>query len=121
MVAVPMDAGWREDRGEAIQKLEGRETQGGTTSGIGLGQDVENLVRAVADQVEPFESKRWSGTIPNQPFQPLPVSGLDADDATVSVLVSPPVAESSGRAWANGTSAGEEPAMGQAVGGQPGS
>jgi len=79
MVAVPMDAGWREDRGEAIQKLEGRETQGGTTSGIGLGQDVENLVRAVADQVEPFESKRWSGTIPNQPFQPLPVGGLDAD------------------------------------------
>jgi hypothetical protein len=25
MVAVPMDAGWREDRGEAIQELESRE------------------------------------------------------------------------------------------------
>jgi hypothetical protein len=74
-----MDAGWREDRGEAIQELESREAQRGPTGGIGFRQEVENLVRTVADQVEPFESKRWSGTIPNQPFQPLPVGGLDTD------------------------------------------
>jgi hypothetical protein len=74
-----MDSGRGKDGGETIQELESREAQRGPTGGIGFRQDVENLVRAIADQVEPFESKRWSGTIPNQPFQPLPVGGLDAD------------------------------------------
>lgn len=44
MVAEPMDAGWREDRGEAIQELESREAQGGPTGGIGFRQEVENPV-----------------------------------------------------------------------------
>jgi hypothetical protein len=79
VVAVAVEPGWRKDLGEGIEELESRETQRGAAGGIGFRQDVENLVRAAADQAEPFESKRWSGTIPNQPFQPLPVGGLDAD------------------------------------------
>jgi hypothetical protein len=47
-----MDAGLRKDRGEAVQELQGRETQGGAAGEIGLGEQVENLVRAAADQVE---------------------------------------------------------------------
>ena len=79
MVAVAMDAGWGEDLGQAIQELEGRETQGGSAGGSGLGQEVEDLVGTAADEVEPVESEGRPGTIPNEPFQSLAVGGLDAD------------------------------------------
>ncbi len=67
--------------GEAVEELDCRETQGCAAGGVRSRQDVENLVRAVADQVEPFEGKGRPGTIPDQPFEPLPVGGLDADAA----------------------------------------
>jgi hypothetical protein len=76
---MPVDAGRRKDRGQAVQELQGGETKRAATGGIGLGKQVENLVRAAADQMEPFESEGRPGTIPNQPFQPLPVGSLDAD------------------------------------------
>jgi hypothetical protein len=79
MVSVAVDSGWGEDRGQAVQELETGEAEGGAAGWVGLGQEVENLVRAAADQVEPPEGEGGSGTIANQPFQPLPVSGLDAD------------------------------------------
>jgi hypothetical protein len=49
VVAVAVDAGWREDLGQAIQELESREAQGGPTGGIGLWEEVEDLVGTVAD------------------------------------------------------------------------
>jgi hypothetical protein len=58
---MAVNAGWGEDLGQAVEELEGSETQGGATGGVGLGQDVENLVRAAADQVEPFEGKGRPG------------------------------------------------------------
>ena len=57
MVAVAMDSGWGEDRGQAAQELEGGETRGGAACGVGLGQDVEDLVGTAADQVESVEGK----------------------------------------------------------------
>ena len=54
MVAVPMDAGWREDRGEAIQQLESREAQRGPTGGIGFRQEVEDLAGSTVDEMEPL-------------------------------------------------------------------
>mgnify|MGYP001820118228 CR=1 FL=1 len=79
MVSVTVDAGWREDRGQAIQKLQGRETQGGPTGRVWFRQDVEDLVGAAADEMEAVEGKGRPSTIANQPFQALPVGGLDAD------------------------------------------
>ena len=79
VVTVTVDAGWREDGGQPIQKLQSRETQGRAASGVGLGQDVEDLVRAAADQVEAFEGEGWPGAITDEPLQAVAVGGLKAD------------------------------------------
>jgi hypothetical protein len=79
VVTVTVDAGRREDHGQAVEELEGGEAESGTTGRVCLGQDVENLVRAAVDQMEPFECKGGPGTVADQPFQSLPVGGLDAD------------------------------------------
>jgi hypothetical protein len=79
VVAVSVDAGWREYLGQAVQKLQGREAQGGAAGGIGLGEQVEDLVGASADQMEAFESEGRPGAIPKEPFQALAVGGLDPD------------------------------------------
>ena len=77
MVAVAVNARWGKDVGEAIQELQGRESEGGTAAGIGLGKAVEDLVGAAADQVEAFEGSRrpwrraerpicrWCGALPS--------------------------------------------------------
>ena len=79
MVPVAVDAGWGEDFGQPIQKLQSREAQGGAAGGVGLRQEVEDLVRAAADQVEPVEGKGGPGTIPDQALEADSVGGLDAD------------------------------------------
>ena len=79
MIAVTVDAGWRKDRGQAIQELQGGEAQGGAAGEVGLRQDVEDLVRAAADQMEPVEGEGGPGTIPDQPLKAFAVGGLDAD------------------------------------------
>jgi hypothetical protein len=79
VVTVTVDAGRGKDRGQAVQELESGKTKGSAAGGIGLWQDVENLVRATADQVEPFESEGRPGTIANEPLEPLSVGGLDTD------------------------------------------
>jgi hypothetical protein len=79
MVPVAMDAGWREDRGQAIQELESGEAERCAAGGVGLRQEVEDLVRAAADQVEPVEGKGGPGTIPDQALEADSVGGLDTD------------------------------------------
>jgi hypothetical protein len=74
-----MNSGRREDLGQPVQELESGEAEGGAAGGIGLRQDVENLIRAVADQVEAVEGEGRPSTVADEPFQPLPVGGLDAD------------------------------------------
>ena len=74
-----MDAGRREDRGETVQELEGREAQRGAAGRVRFWQDIEDLVGAAIDQVEAFEGKRPSGAITNEPLESGPVGGLDAD------------------------------------------
>ena len=79
MVSVSVDAGWGEDRGQAIQKLQGRETQGGPTGRVWFRQYVEDLVGAAVDEMEAVESKRPSGTIPDETLEAFAVGGLDTD------------------------------------------
>ena len=79
VVAVAMDAGWRKNRGQAVQELQSGEAQRGTAGGIGLGEDVENLVGAAANQVEPVEGERTPGTVADEALQTGAVGGLDAD------------------------------------------
>ena len=79
MIPVAMESGRREDRGEPIQKLQGGEAESGAARGVGLREQVENLVGAAADQVEPFESEGRPGAIPDQPLQSLTVGSLDAN------------------------------------------
>jgi hypothetical protein len=79
VVTVVMESGRREDLGQPIEELQGREAQGGPAGGIGLGEDVENLVRAAADQVETVECEKGPGAISDEPLQAFAVGGLDAD------------------------------------------
>jgi hypothetical protein len=79
MVAVPVDSGWGKDGGEAVQELEGRETERGTAGGIRFGEQVENLVGAAVDEVKTIESKGRPGTITDEAFEPLPVRSLYTD------------------------------------------
>ena len=79
MGAVTVAAGRGEDLGQAVQELQGRETQGGATGGVGPREEVEELIGVIVDQVESVESEGRPGTIPNEPFEAGPVGGLDAD------------------------------------------
>jgi hypothetical protein len=79
VVSVAVNSGWRKDCGQAVQELEGGETERGAAGGIGLGEDVEDLVGAVAEQVEPFEGEGRPSTIPDEPLKAVAVGGLDAD------------------------------------------
>ena len=62
-----------------VQELESREPEGGTARGIGPREQIEDLVGAVADQVETVEGERGPGAIPDEPFEASSVGGLDAD------------------------------------------
>jgi hypothetical protein len=90
VVAVTVDAGRRQDGGQAVEELQGREAQRGPTGRVWFRQDVENLVGAAVDQVEPLECEGGPGTITNETLQSFAVGGLDADAAveakTASVL-----------------------------------
>jgi len=79
MVTVAMDAGWGEDLGQAVQRLQGRETQGGAAGEVGPRQDVEDLVGAVVNEMKAVEGKGRPSTIPDEPLEARPVGGLDAD------------------------------------------
>ena len=79
MVSVSVDAGWREDRGQAIQKLQGRETQGGPTGRVWFRQYVEDLVGAAVDEMEAVEGEGRPSTIADQPFQSVAVGSLDTN------------------------------------------
>ena len=79
MVAVAVDAGWGEDFGEAVQELQGREAQRGAAGGVGLRQEVEDLVGAAVDEVKPFEGEGRPGAIADEPLEACAVGGLDAD------------------------------------------
>ena len=79
VITVAVDPGWRENLGQAVQELQGRQTQGGAARGVGPWEEVEDLVGAVANQVESVEGKGGPGTIADQSFEAGPVGGLDAD------------------------------------------
>ena len=66
VVSMAVDAGWREDLGEAIQELESRETQGGAAGQVGPREQVEDLVGAVVDEMKAVESEGPPGAIPSQ-------------------------------------------------------
>jgi hypothetical protein len=62
----PGRAPWRA-LAEAVKELQGGETHGGPAGGIGLRQEVEDLVGPVADQVEAVEGEGRRITRPNEP------------------------------------------------------
>ncbi|MCJ7630600.1 MAG: hypothetical protein MUO50_19670 [Longimicrobiales bacterium] len=79
VVAVAVDAGRRENLGQTIQELQGREPEGGAARRIGPWEEVEDLVGAPTDEVESFEGEGGSGTVADEAFEPGAVGGLDAD------------------------------------------
>jgi hypothetical protein len=79
VVTVTVDSGWGKDGGEAVQELESREAEGGTPGGIGLGEQIENLIGTASDEMETVESKGRPGTVPDESFQPFPIGSLDTD------------------------------------------
>ncbi len=79
MVAVTVEAGRGEDLGQALEELEGGEAERGAAGGIGVGEEVEDLVGAAGDEVESLEGEGRSGAVAEEAFQSSPVGGLDAD------------------------------------------
>ena len=79
VVAVAVDPGWGREVGETVQELQGGQVGGGATGGIGGGKDVEDLVGALADEVEAVESEGWPSAEPNQTLEAGAVRCLDAD------------------------------------------
>ncbi len=79
MITVAVDAGRGEEGGKAVQKLQGREPEGGAAGGIGLLQKVEDLVGAAADEVEAVEGEGAPRAVANEAFEAGTVGGLDAD------------------------------------------
>ena len=124
VVTVTVDAGRREDLGQPIQELQGREPQRGAAGGIGLRQDVEDLVGTAADQVEPVEGEGRPGTISNEPLEARSVGSLDTDagiEAEPAAVI--PAEHVLGRRGAPGGRGGESvatPAFGPCAGGAPG-
>ncbi len=47
--------------GETVEELQRRESEGGAARGIGFGQDVEDLIGSVADEVESLEGEGRPG------------------------------------------------------------
>jgi hypothetical protein len=79
VIPVTMDAGRRENRGQAVEELESGEAQGGTAGGIGLGEQVEDLVGTTVDEMKAVEGEGSPGTIADQALESGPVGSLDAD------------------------------------------
>ena len=71
VVAVAVDAGWGDQTGEGVQKLEGREGEEGAAVGGGTGRSVEDPTDAgvigppcrLRLDAQAFEGKRGSGAV----------------------------------------------------------
>jgi hypothetical protein len=79
VVTVTVDAGGRENLGQAVQELEGREAQGGAAGEVGLWEEVEDLVGAVGDKVEAVEGEGRPSAVADERFQSGAVGGLHTD------------------------------------------
>ena len=79
MVPVAVDAGWGEDFGQPIQKLQSREAQGGAAGRIGPREELEDLVGTAVDEMEAVEGEGRPSTIADQPFQSVAVGSLDTN------------------------------------------
>ena len=79
VVAVAVNVGRREEVCETVQELQRRESEGGAARGIGFGQDVEDLIGSVADEVQPFEGEGRLGAVADEALEGVAVGGLDAD------------------------------------------
>jgi len=76
VVAMPMLARRRDQRGDALDELQGREVELGTSVGTRLWQVVDQPVPI--QLLDPLRGERRSGTITQQPLEPAPVMRFDA-------------------------------------------
>jgi hypothetical protein len=74
-----MDSGRREDLGQAVEQLQGREPEGCTAREIRGWEDVEHLVGTSTDEVEAVESEGGPGAISDQALEASSVVALDTD------------------------------------------
>jgi hypothetical protein len=65
--------------GSKGRQLEGGEAERGAAVQVGVREEVENLVGAAGDEVEPLEGERGSGAVAEEALEAGPVGGLDAD------------------------------------------
>ncbi len=79
MVTVTVDPRRWKDLGEAVKELEGREAEAGAAGQVGLREEIEDLVGAVADEVESVEGEGGPGTVADEAFEAGTVGGLNAD------------------------------------------
>jgi hypothetical protein len=87
VVAVSMDAGRRNEAGQALEQLEGCEAKLLATVHIGLGKPVDQTSFRRRERletgrgVEPLQGERPPGAVANEPLETRSVLALDADRA----------------------------------------
>ncbi len=85
MVAMAMDAGRRNEPGQAVEQLEGCEAELMTAVHIGLGEPVDQASVRRGERleagggVEPLKGERPACAVANEPLQTRSVLALDAD------------------------------------------
>lgn len=80
MIAVPVDAGRRDESGQPIQELERGEPEHGAPVGRGPGQAIADLTLGLpVAPLEPLERERRPGAVAEQSLESGPVVGFDAD------------------------------------------
>ena len=66
VIAVAVDARGRDQRGQPLDQLQGRQAQLGAPIGLGLGEAIDELI--VADLLEPLQGEGRPSTIAQQPL-----------------------------------------------------
>lgn len=113
---MPMDAGWRNEAGQALEELEGREVKRLATVQIGLGEPVDQAGLGRGERpdagggVKPLQGERPAGAVPHEPLQTRSVVPLDADGAVDGKAAGPaPCAHVHSRGGVQEPSPGEPP------------
>lgn len=85
MVAMAMDAWWRDEARQPLKQLEGREDEDGPAVGCRTGESVEEsgIRRSqrliAAHGMKTMEREGWSGTVADEPLEAVAVVLLDTD------------------------------------------
>ena len=92
VIAVTVNAWWRNEERESLEELEGGERESGAAAWRGTGKTIDDALasgRAGAGGLQPFEGEGRTGTVAQESLEPSTVTGRDVNRRT---MLNPPVA-----------------------------